>query len=59
MARYSVGEVPIPAPENEPDSLELPGCRPVRISREAIIDYEGRIKYWDAHTRVTGCQEIE
>ncbi len=52
MARYSVGVVPLPAPESEPESLEFPGCRPVRISREAIADYEGRIEYWDAHTEV-------
>ena len=24
----------------------------MRISREAIADYEGRIEYWDAHTEV-------
>ena len=29
---------------------EFPGCRPVRISREAIADYERRIEYWDAAT---------
>ena len=52
MARYSVGAVPLPAPEVEPEALELPGCRAVRISREAIDDYAGRIEYWDAHTEV-------
>ena len=39
-------------PVDEPESLEFPGCRPVRISRGAIADYEGRIEYWDAHTEV-------
>ena len=29
---------------------EFPGCRPVRITREAIADYESRIEYWDAAT---------
>ena len=29
---------------------EFPGCRPVRISREAIADCEDRIEYWDAAT---------
>ena len=29
---------------------EFPGCRPVRISREAIADHEGRIEHWDAVT---------
>ena len=52
MARYSVSAVPRSAPESKPESLELPGCRPLRISREAIADYEGRIEYWDAPTEV-------
>ena len=35
----------------EPESTpEFPGCRPVRITRDAIGDYEGRIEYWDAGT---------
>ena len=29
---------------------EFPGCRPVRIARDAIADHEGRIEYWDAAT---------
>ena len=29
---------------------EFPGCRPVRITRDAIADHEGRIEYWDAAT---------
>ena len=33
-----------------PDTDGFPGCRAVRISREAIVDYEGRIEYWDAAT---------
>ena len=52
MARYSVSAVPRPAPVDEPESLQFPGCRPVRISRDAITDYEGRIEYWDAATEV-------
>ena len=35
-----------------PISDQFPGCHPVRISREAIADYEGRIEYWDAATEV-------
>ena len=27
---------------------EFPGCRAVRITRDAIADFEGRIEYWDA-----------
>ena len=30
--------------------LEFPGCRPVRIARDAIDDYEGRFEVWDAAT---------
>ena len=29
---------------------EFPGCRPVRIPRDAIDDYDGRFEYWDAKT---------
>ena len=29
---------------------EFPGCRPIRITREAIADHESRIEYWDAAT---------
>ena len=39
------------ARRDAPDSTpEFPGCRPVRITRDAIGDYEGRIEYWDAAT---------
>ena len=31
-------------------TLEFPGCRPVRITRDAIEDHDGRIEYWDAKT---------
>ena len=41
--RESVGEAREPV-------HEFPGCRPVRISREAIADHEGRIEHWDAAT---------
>ena len=34
----------------EPAPPEFPGCRAVRITREAIADFEGRIEYWDAAT---------
>ena len=27
---------------------QFPGCRPIRITREEIADFEGRIEYWDA-----------
>ena len=29
---------------------EFPGCRPIRITRDAIADHESRIEYWDAAT---------
>ena len=34
----------------EPVAPEFPGCRAVRITREAIADFEGRLEYWDADT---------
>lgn len=43
MDRESVREAREPV-------YEFPGCRPVRISREAIADHEGRIEHWDAAT---------
>ena len=30
---------------------EFPGCRPIRITREAIADHESRIEYWDVGDR--------
>ena len=30
----------------------FPGCRPIRIAREDIVHYEGRIEYWDADTEI-------
>ena len=41
-----------PGEHPPPESLEFPGCRPVRIPRTDISDYEGRIEYWDAATEV-------
>ena len=29
---------------------EFPGCRPIRLTREALDDFEGRLEYWDAST---------
>ena len=29
---------------------EFPGCRPIRITRDAIADHESRIEYWDAES---------
>ena len=52
MAEYSAAVVPLPAGQREPERLEFPGCRPVRISRDEIAAYEGRIEYWDAATEV-------
>ena len=36
----------------------FPGCRPVRIPRGEIADYEGRFEYWDAETEIawTACE---
>ena len=41
----------IPARTEHPESApEFPGCRPVRITRDAIEDHEERFEYWDAET---------
>ena len=52
MAEYGVTAVPRPLDRGEPEPLEFPGCRPVRISRAEIADHEGRIEYGDAATEV-------
>ena len=41
---------PRPSRYDTPQRLEFPGCRPVRITRAEIADYERRIEYWDAAT---------
>ena len=42
---------PLPSRVSNADSTpEFPGCRPVRITRDAIADHESRIEYWDAAT---------
>ena len=51
-AGSAVASVPdVPERTDHPESApEFPGCRPVRITRDAIADHEGRIEYWDAQT---------
>ena len=34
--------VPVEAPP------EFPGCRPVRLTRDGLEDFEGRLEYWEA-----------
>ncbi len=31
-----------------PDTLDFPGCIPVRLTRDAVEDHDGRLEYWDA-----------
>ena len=50
MAASRSTTVPRPARYDTPQRLEFPGCRPVRITRAEIADYERRIEYWDATT---------
>ena len=52
MAYRTVTMSPRRAEHEAPASLEFPGCRPVRISREEIADCERRLEYWDAATEV-------
>ena len=49
MPEYRATTKPRPA-EHKAPPLEFPGCRPVRISRSEIADYERRIEYRDAAT---------
>ena len=54
MAEYRTTTAPHAAQpaQHEAPPLEFPGCRPVRISRAEIADYERRIEYWDAATEI-------
>ena len=52
MAEPIVGAVAAPVEHREPESLEFPGCRPVRITRHEIDDCEDYFEYWDADTEV-------
>ena len=52
MAEYRVTTVPRQAEPGASEPLEFPGCRPVRIAREAIAGYQGRIEYWNADSEV-------
>ena len=58
MAQSDLLAVPMPVDvagpveRRGPESREFPGCRPVRIPREAIADCERRIEYWDAATEI-------
>ena len=53
-AALPVGSVAVRAPAAPRSAAEpapeFPGCRPVRISRDAIDDYDGRFEYWDSAT---------
>ena len=47
------GWVPEARPEEDVGAAYgFPGCRPVRISRNEITDYDGRFEYWDADTEI-------
>jgi hypothetical protein len=50
MAASRSSTAPRPTRYDTPQRLEFPGCRPVRITRAEIADYERRIEYWDAAT---------
>ena len=47
------GWVPEARPEEDVGAAYgFPGCRPIRISRNEIADFEGRFEYWDADTEI-------
>ena len=52
MAYRTVTTPPRRAEQEAPGSAEFPGCRQVRIPRQAIADFERRLEYWDATTEV-------
>ena len=52
MAEPIVGAVAAPVEHRESESLEFPGCRPVRITCDEIDDCEDYFEYWDADTEV-------
>ena len=52
MAEPIASAVPRPAEHRKSEALEFPGCRPVRIPRAEIADYDGRFEYWDRDTEV-------
>ena len=52
MAEPIITPVAPPAERREPEALEFPGCRPVRVARDEIADCEQRFEYWSADTEV-------
>ena len=48
----SAGVPGAPAVRWNSETLEFPGCRPVRIPRDEIDDDEIRLEYWDADTEI-------
>ena len=53
LPRYDAVNDPLPS------ALEFPGCRPVRLSRDEIMTYEGRLEFWDARTETAWvCEPI-
>ena len=51
LAKPAASAASIPARTEHPESApEFPGCRPVRVTRDAIEDHEERFEYWDAET---------
>ena len=51
MPETVVATLPAPAAERrEPEALEFPGCRAVRIPRDQIDVGDIRLEYWDADT---------
>ena len=53
MAEPAVTVAPqTPTERREPEALEFPGCRPLRIARDEIADCDLRLEYWDADTEI-------
>lgn len=43
----AAGAAPEVAP---PPGLEFPGCKPVPMTSEEVVNFEGRLEFWDAKT---------
>ena len=48
-----------PPPRRSPATSrwQFPGCRPIHLSREDVVDYDGRFEFWDAELETAWVME--
>ena len=46
----SEAQASVPIRYRRTSGLQFPGCRPLRIPRSRIEDFDGRLEYWEART---------